>query len=162
MSFDNRETFVEPTLNISENFSQITDIKFVLIDESDPENPVVEAQLIESISSFYGGVPGRYVINFSENLNDGSYQVVVMDDAGNRVEGIENQTFNIDTTVPEFSGAIDLGATDLGRFKQNILYTAADSENGTIPVGKLSLIHISEPTRPERISYAVFCLKKKK
>ena len=24
----------------------------------------------------------------------------------------------------------------------------------------LSLIHISEPTRPERISYAVFCLKK--
>ena len=26
----------------------------------------------------------------------------------------------------------------------------------------LSLIHISEPTRPEPISYAVFCLKKKK
>ncbi len=25
----------------------------------------------------------------------------------------------------------------------------------------LSLIHIPEPTRPERISYAVFCLKKK-
>ncbi len=25
----------------------------------------------------------------------------------------------------------------------------------------LSLIHFSEPTRPERISYAVFCLKKK-
>ena len=29
-------------------------------------------------------------------------------------------------------------------------------------VHMLSLIHISEPTRPERISYAVFCLKKKK
>ncbi len=29
-----------------------------------------------------------------------------------------------------------------------------------VPV--LFLIHISEPTRPERISYAVFCLKKKK
>ena len=27
--------------------------------------------------------------------------------------------------------------------------------------GKLSLIHISEPTRLRRISYAVFCLKKK-
>ena len=26
----------------------------------------------------------------------------------------------------------------------------------------LSLIHLPEPTRPERISYAVFCLKKKK
>ena len=30
---------------------------------------------------------------------------------------------------------------------------ATDSET-------LSLIHISEPTSPERISYAVFCLKK--
>ena len=27
---------------------------------------------------------------------------------------------------------------------------------------KLSLIHISEPTRQAEISYAVFCLKKKK
>ena len=34
-----------------------------------------------------------------------------------------------------------------------------------VEVGKeldLSLIHISEPTRLRRISYAVFCLKKKK
>src|SRR5665213_3922709 len=29
-------------------------------------------------------------------------------------------------------------------------------------VGELSLIHISEPTRQAEISYAVFCLKKKK
>src|SRR5660398_47902 len=29
-------------------------------------------------------------------------------------------------------------------------------------IGILSLIHISEPTRLRRISYAVFCLKKKK
>ena len=46
-----------------------------------------------------------------------------MDDAGNRVEGIENQTFNIDTTVPEFSGAIDLGATDLGHLSRIYLYS---------------------------------------
>ena len=32
---------------------------------------------------------------------------------------------------------------------------------GAIVIG-LSLIHISEPTRPLYISYAVFCLKKKK
>ena len=30
-----------------------------------------------------------------------------------------------------------------------------------LTVGGLSLIHISEPTRLRRISYAVFCLKKK-
>ena len=33
---------------------------------------------------------------------------------------------------------------------------------GTLTVQPLSLIHISEPTRQAEISYAVFCLKKKK
>ena len=31
-----------------------------------------------------------------------------------------------------------------------------------LPQVSLSLIHISEPTRQAEISYAVFCLKKKK
>ena len=35
-------------------------------------------------------------------------------------------------------------------------------ENVLKEVFKLSLIHISEPTRQAEISYAVFCLKKKK
>ena len=34
-------------------------------------------------------------------------------------------------------------------------------ESATYTVTNLSLIHISEPTRPLYISYAVFCLKKK-
>src|SRR5450756_599629 len=34
--------------------------------------------------------------------------------------------------------------------------------NGSRPMVNLSLIHISEPTRLGMISYAVFCLKKKK
>ena len=34
--------------------------------------------------------------------------------------------------------------------------------SGVSGVYGLSLIHISEPTRQEAISYAVFCLKKKK
>src|SRR5660397_209231 len=36
------------------------------------------------------------------------------------------------------------------------------SNNILSPAHGLSLIHISEPTRLRRISYAVFCLKKKK
>src|SRR5450756_2658786 len=36
------------------------------------------------------------------------------------------------------------------------------SLNNLVTVEKLSLIHISEPTRLGMISYAVFCLKKKK
>ena len=37
-------------------------------------------------------------------------------------------------------------------------YTAED----LVEIIRLSLIHISEPTRRTPISYAVFCLKKKK
>ena len=37
-----------------------------------------------------------------------------------------------------------------------------DGGKGGSIVLQLSLIHISEPTRLRRISYAVFCLKKKK
>src|SRR5664279_5765866 len=36
------------------------------------------------------------------------------------------------------------------------------AKNGVLPDYRLSLIHISEPTRRTPISYAVFCLKKKK
>ena len=46
-----------------------------------------------------------------------------------------------------------------GRYVTAHLYMP---ENMTVPVPALSLIHISEPTRQAEISYAVFCLKKKK
>src|SRR5678809_629208 len=39
---------------------------------------------------------------------------------------------------------------------------SADAMPVTITIEELSLIHISEPTRQAEISYAVFCLKKKK
>ena len=43
-------------------------------------------------------------------------------------------------------------------------YTTAPNKKWVTDVTefKLSLIHISEPTRQAEISYAVFCLKKKK
>src|SRR5678809_1707888 len=50
-----------------------------------------------------------------------------------------------------------------GHFEGNTLVietTNFRSDDGT--VYQLSLIHISEPTRQAEISYAVFCLKKKK
>ena len=46
--------------------------------------------------------------------------------------------------------------------KANELYTILDTIRELFPECELSLIHISEPTRQAEISYAVFCLKKKK
>src|SRR5678816_3625576 len=45
---------------------------------------------------------------------------------------------------------------------QDVVWTAEWSLGIHHPVLSLSLIHISEPTRLLSISYAVFCLKKKK
>ena len=52
-----------------------------------------------------------------------------------------------------------------GRYEhdKNVMVEALDkmvTENLTAELKELSLIHISEPTRPLYISYAVFCLKK--
>ena len=65
---------------------------------------------------------------------------------------------------------------DARQVKANVVKLLADNPQGSvviqadekamadtiIKVMDLSLIHISEPTRPLYISYAVFCLKKKK
>ena len=61
-------------------------------------------------------------------------------------------------------------AAELQAVRTALLELVADGERGQLLreglkvaiVGRpLSLIHISEPTRQEAISYAVFCLKKK-
>ena len=47
-------------------------------------------------------------------------------------------------------------------FEQDFRDKIISKYEGHIPCELLSLIHISEPTRQAEISYAVFCLKKKK
>src|SRR5450756_2835421 len=62
------------------------------------------------------------------------------------------------TPSGNFVGGIDArGATPV-----DAVGTVASITDGTHAVVDLSLIHISEPTRLGMISYAVFCLKKKK
>src|SRR5450756_2667828 len=55
----------------------------------------------------------------------------------------------------------DTGAFQSGNLSPGNSFTHQFNETGTFPY-HLSLIHISEPTRLGMISYAVFCLKKKK
>ncbi len=60
----------------------------------------------------------------------------------------------LEVAVSGFNG--DVGyLRNIGR---NIDITVFEGDTRVV----LSLIHISEPTRLRRISYAVFCLKKKK
>ena len=55
---------------------------------------------------------------------------------------------------------LNLSAEDIAQCIKTLETLNADT-NQIFEIPKdLSLIHISEPTRPERISYAVFCLKK--
>ena len=52
--------------------------------------------------------------------------------------------------------------TYVERFRGRLIFPINNISGQPIALGGLSLIHISEPTRLLSISYAVFCLKKKK
>ena len=71
------------------------------------------------------------------------------------------------------AGSIERFATEIRHLQRSEVYELQEffskGQKGSSamphkknPILSLSLIHISEPTRPLYISYAVFCLKKKK
>ena len=77
-------------------------------------------------------MPGKYVINFNENLTDGTYTIVVEDVAGNSVVGNqENQAFVIDTIAPIFGSPILLGEDDTGEIKEEY-FTDKDTADNII------------------------------
>ena len=63
----------------------------------------------------------------------------------------------VDTTMPVQATYTTVGAT--------VVWFELDGSvvggKGDLPLSGLSLIHISQPTRPYSTSYAVFCLKNK-
>ena len=83
-----------------------------------------------------------------------------------------NKDSKIENKLLDAIGASQGGAPDLQGAQQDEGVGAAVAKTRYMEhpglqlsdpsVEYLSLIHISEPTRPERISYAVFCLKKKR
>ena len=68
---------------------------------------------------------------------------------------------NMRVIVEEGKDLANLAKTDLRRAKK-LGFSDIQIANVQGIHQDLSLIHISEPTRPRLISYAVFCLKKKK
>ena len=70
----------------------------------------------------------------------------------------ENNLKHIDVKIPRDKLVVLTGLSGSG--KSSLAFDTIYAEGQRRYVESLSLIHISEPTRPERISYAVFCLKK--
>src|SRR5678816_1027529 len=64
-------------------------------------------------------------------------------------------------TIRSFGGVVEVYQADKGN---PVIHGVFGTNSGrpSVTVYNLSLIHISEPTRLLSISYAVFCLKKKK
>ena len=78
VSTDNGLNFSNLSQDIRK-FSKITNVKFILEDQTDPENPITINEL-ESVSLAFGSVPGKYIVTFDNDLSDGSYTLSVMDD----------------------------------------------------------------------------------
>src|SRR5665213_3987542 len=84
---------------------------------------------------------------------------VALDAAGNIF--VLNKAKGTNGYILEFDYTRELIATNLSKIT-NAGGFALDASDNIYVTSSLSLIHISEPTRQAEISYAVFCLKKKK
>src|SRR5665648_1183002 len=103
----------------------------------------------------------------SRILSEPAFQALLQ---GNNEEKLENKGLKPDgivllNYVPDFERVLNALKISYGAdYTLSILPSEqAGVSKPTLPEGmNLSLIHISEPTRLGMISYAVFCLKKKK
>ena len=72
----------------------------------------------------------------------------------------EHNLKNIDIELPRDKLIVMTGLSGSG--KSSLAFDTIYADGQRRYIESLSLIHISEPTRQAEISYAVFCLKKKK
>ena len=97
------------------------------------------------------------VSEFKNLLNAAGMMTDAMEAAADEIfaRGEDHNAFR--ARLDEIIEAIDMGEDGINKAIQ-------DENNGDPDTAELilSLIHISEPTRQAEISYAVFCLKKKK
>ena len=77
--------------------------------------------------------------------------------AANCIQTYANASQILDTAIADKKWTAALEQT--GEYSEKPMAIILDVDETVLD---LSLIHISEPTRLRRISYAVFCLKKKK
>ena len=84
-------------------------------------------------------------------MNDNTEAALVQALITNTPEALLRLLTSSSTTEPDAAAAALVEAIA----KQYVLAKALAATTAA----RLSLIHISEPTRPERISYAVFCMK---
>ena len=139
------------------------------------ENIERDEQHIEGAARHAATLVGEGALNKGKTKEDVS---AVIESSGARACGLKGwqasafivlvEAFLIGTQAERFG--IPLEQADF-QYMRNTLQIAGPSQLADVSgacsedeaemrVGRLSLIHISEPTRPRLISYAVFCLKK--
>src|SRR5678815_4377597 len=104
-----------------------------------------------------GGIDERWFSSTTPAANDNRTE-----DEGLSYVVHRGERFTLADAVSELGGKI-IGDGIWNKYKKWPVYSKFFDNMGPIPHHMhLSLIHISEPTRLLSISYAVFCLKKKK
>ena len=78
------------------------------------------------------------------------------------MNGEKEKIFEIKNAKKSFGKTEVLKDISVSVENGDVLAIIGPSGSGKSTLLRLSLIHISEPTRQAEISYAVFCLKKKK
>src|SRR5660398_208447 len=141
----------------------------VFINQFGSEERTLTAQRAESLEALSGRVKDLITLDVPQGVVDkartlhrlkdlASYGPKVVRNAPCREVVQQGGEVNLD----EFP-VLQCWPEDAGRFVTLPVVFTRDPVSGARNAGMyLSLIHISEPTRLRRISYAVFCLKKKR
>ena len=104
-----------------------------------------------------------HVSNFFTSLNINSPEIILADQAtGVIVQQDLGDTCLIDIDLNENPKLLKQSVEILSTIQRAHIPQIDKLDEESLMMQMLSLIHISEPTRHLRISYAVFCLKKKK
>ena len=147
----------ERKTNVSKENSTVDETVSDLFSDGNSNN---SSSKTESVVSDHKQVPKakpEVTQEASNSSNDASKVEVPKQDTASKKETIETSTWEAKDFVTRGDTLVGFSKSGINKLSQTShLVLPSHAANG------LSLIHISEPTRPRLISYAVFCLKKKK
>ena len=158
-----RQILIEQEVLPDETEQVLPQDEWVLLKPGDPRREKIQDDLYDMVQTTYADIGGHFKIQGAGDLERYNYWVVKdLDDDPDADVAILGK--------PDIGGVKMGGAANDGTPAAAAAYKEKSSElrgGGSVDgvgnwwgevSGKLSLIHISEPTRPERISCYLVCL----